>query len=661
MVERIDDYILNDSDKNLINEYQKGWQDNKGNRGIQDSYHRLAEEVRRKNGYSGGTDGIEFIPVDTFKKIPVPEIQDYNSPWQDDISHYLEAMKKGANYDSPYSTQIHNLIESLDEGKEYVPKYQAYIDRGLQDMLNYHQYDYNPDNDPAYQRFLENVKGSAEEAYQDNLASFADLTGGYVSSWAEESANQAREAMNEMASEAVEKFDDLAYSKHVFETGDMFKRLGVATNLENQSIDQFRASQSNKLNLLHAIMKQDEIKYNRVRDKINDDKDMGRFILQLDENSFNKWKFVVEQGYKKFEAEAREYREELNWKKEELQKALEQTELIGYVSNEASFVLGVPTGTPSKMARQRAWAMEDFMAKADKMLEVDLKKAEFRYQKDVELEGIKHSYDMQRISLQEDIQDRKQSISDAIKSMSVASSGGSSGGGMSDEDLKAGMAKVTKKDKTTAKKKIEELDAYFRGASKRNGKRFTELSQDEKVNAYQNVLNDISKDVQAGAYGKNGVFVGTTIKSYLEKMPGVKNMTSKAYTSPLEEAHVNESLYRMLDPKRSAADTLKKLQTKQSSLDYYLNGLGATRYKDMKEAEANFNTYYEAGLSDFELEGDQKPKYTDYRNAEKPKKKTEAEVNKTFKDLEKFRDRQFKERAKERRKTIFSTYGGFNR
>lgn len=650
MVERIDDYILNDSDKNLINEYQKGWQDNKGNRGIQDSYHRLAEEVRRKNGYSGGTDGIEFIPVDTFKKISVPEIQNYNSPWQEDINHYLEAMKRGANYDSPYSTQIHNLIESLDEGKEYIPKYQAYIDRGLQDMLNYSQYDYNPDKDPAYQRFLENVKGSSEEAYQDNLASFADLTGGYVSSWAEESANQAREAMNQMASEAVEKFDDLAYSKHVFETGDMFKRLGVATNLENQSIDQFRASQSNKLNLLHAIMKQDEIKYNRVRDKINDDKDMGRFILQLDENSFNKWKFVVEQGYKKFEAEAREYREELNWKKEELQKALEQTELMGYVSNEASFVLGVPTGTPSKMARQRAWAMEDFMAKADKMLEVDLKKAEFRYQKDVELEGIKHSYDMQRVSLQEDIEDRKQSISDAIKSMSVASSGGSSGG-MSDEDLKAGMAKVTEKDKTAAKKKIEELDAYFRGATKRNGKKFTELSQDEKVNAYQNVLNDISKEVEAGAYGKRGVFVGATITNYLKKMPGVKNMALKDFTSPLEEAHVNESLYRMLDPKTSAADTKRKLENKQSSFDYYWDNLGVARYKGMKEAETNFNKYYEAGLSDFELEGDQKPKYTDYRNSEKKKtgisKEGEAVLkrlnhkNKAKKERREFREKMF--------------------
>lgn len=650
MVERIDDYILNDSDKNLINEYQKGWQENKGNRGVQDSYHRLAEEVRRKSGYSGGTDGIEFIPVDTFKKIPVPEIQNYNSPWQEDINHYLEAMKRGANYDSPYSTQIHNLIESLDEGKEYIPKYQAYIDRGLQDMMNYHQYDYNPDKDPAYQRFLENVKGSAEEAYQDNLASFADLTGGYVSSWAEESANQAREAMNQMASEAVEKFDDLAYSKHVFETGDMFKRLGVATNLENQSIDQFRASQSNKLNLLHAIMKQDEIKYNRVRDKINDDKDMGRFILQLDENSFNKWKFVVEQGYKKFEAEAREYREELNWKKEELQKALEQTELMGYVSNEASFVLGLPTGTPSKMARQRAWAMEDFMAKADKMLEVDLKKAEFRYQKDVELEGIKHSYDMQRVSLQEDIQDRKQSISDAIKSMSVASSGGSSGGGMSDDNLKVGMAKVTKKDQTAAKKKIEELDAYFRGATKRNGKKFTELSQNEKVNAYQNVLNDISKDVESGAYGKRGVYVGATITNYLKKMPGVKNMALKSYTSPLEEAHVNDEILRMLDPKRSATDTLRKLERKQSSLDYYLNGLGATRYKDMKEAEANFNKYYEAGLSDFELEGDQKPKYTDYRKSEKKKTGISKEAEAVFKKRADIKN------AERMRKTLFSAY-----
>lgn len=607
MVERIDDYILNNDDKNLINQYQKGWQDNKGNKGIQDSYHRLAEEVRRKKGYSGGTSGIEFIPVDTFKKIPVPEMQEYNSPWQADIDHYLEAMKNGTNYDSPYSTQIHNLIESIDEGKEYIPKYQAYIDKGLQDMLNYSPYDYQPDKDPAYQRFLQNVKGSAEEAYQDNLASFADLTGGYVSSWAEESAKQAKEAMNEMATEAVEKFDDLAYSKHVFETEDIFKRLGVATSLENQSIDQFRASQNNKLNLLHAIMKQDEIKYNRVRDKINDDKEMGRFLLQLDENSFNKWKFCVEQGYKKFEAEAREYREELNWKREELQKALEQTELMGYVSNEASFVLGVPTGTPSKMARQRAWAMEDFMKQADKKLETDLKMAEFKYQKDVEMEGLKQSYDMQRLSLQEDIADRKQSISDAVKSAAVKAIDGESKGDV----LRAGMAKTPDKYKTKAKKKIEELDSYFKG------KEFRSLSDKEKYNAVQNKINNLSKDVEAGAYGKNGVYVGSTILSYLEKMPAVKDLETKKYVAPIENAHINQELLNSLNPRISAQRTLERMKTGQSSLEYYFNNDWVARYKDVKNAETEFTKNYESNLSDYELEGKFAPKYTDFRKVKK--------------------------------------------
>lgn len=607
MVERIDDYILNDEDKNLINEYQRGWQDNSGKKGIQDSYHRLAEEVRRKKGYSGGTDGIEFIPVDTFKKIPVPEMQEYNSPWQEDINHYLEAMKKGANYDSPYSTQIHNLIESIDEGKEYIPKYQAYIDKGLQDMMNYHQYDYNPDKDPAYQRFLKNVKGSAEEAYQDNLASFADLTGGYVSSWAEESAKQAMEAMNQMASEAVEKFDDLAYSKHVFETGDMFKRLNTAVSLENQSIDEFKASHNNKLNLLHAIMKQDEIKYNRVRDKINDDKEMGRFLLQLDENSFNKWKFIVEQGYKKFEAEAREYREELNWKKEELQKALEQTELMGYVSNEASFVLGVPTGTPSKLARQRAWAMEDFMKKADKNLEINLKKAEFNYQKDLELESLRQSYDMQRLSLQEDIADRKQSISEAIKSASVSASKS----GMTDDLLREKMVKTPDKYKIKAKEKVEELDSYFKS------KEFRAMSDKEKYNAVKNKINNLSKDVEAGAYGKNGVYVGSTILSYIEKMPAVKDVSMKEYTSPIEDAHVKSELLSMLNPRISAQKTLEKLESKQSSLEYYFNNEGAARYKDVRNAEKEFTKNYESNLSDYELEGKFAPKYSDFRTAKK--------------------------------------------
>lgn len=607
MVERIDDYILNDEDKNLINEYQRGWQDNSGNKGIQDSYHRLAEEVRRKKGYSGGTDGIEFIPVDTFKKIPVPEIEEYNSPWQEDINHYLEAMKKGANYDSPYSTQIHNLIETIDKGKEYIPKYQAYIDKGLQDMMNYHQYDYNPDRDPAYQRFLKNVKGSAEEAYQDNLASFADLTGGYVSSWAEESAKQAMEAMNEMANEAVEKFDDLAYSKHVFETGDMFKRLNTAVSLENQSIDEFKASHNNKLNLLHAIMKQDEIKYNRVRDKINDDKEMGRFLLQLDENSFNKWKFCVEQGYKKFEAEAREYREELNWKKEELQKALEQTELMGYVSNEASFVLGLPTGTPSKLARQRAWAMEDFMKKADKNLEINLKKAEFNYQKDLELESLRQSYDMQRLSLQESIADKKQSISDAVKSAAVKAIDGENKGDV----LREGIAKTPDKYKTKAKKKIEELDSYFKG------KEFRSLSDKEKYNAVKNKINNISKDVEAGAYGKNGVYVGSTILSYLEKMPAVKDLETKKYVAPIEDAHINQELLNSLNPRISAQKTLERMKTGQSSLEYYFNNDWAARYKNVKNAEAEFTKNYESNLSDYELEGKFAPKYTDFRKVKK--------------------------------------------
>lgn len=619
-MDKIDDYMLNDEDKKLVESYKKGWNDNKDNKGIRDSYHTLAEEVRRKNGYSGGTSGIEFIPVDTFKRIPVPDLQEYKSPYDDDINYYLNAMKNTPNYNSPYSTQINNLINSIEETKEYVPKYQPYIDKGLQDMINYSPYDYDPNKDPSYQRFLQNVRGASEEAYQDSLASFADLTGGYISSWAEASASQAMEAMNQMASEEVEKFDDLAYSKHVFETSDMFKRLGVATSLENQSIDQFKASHTNKLNLLHAILTQDEIKYNRVRDRINDDKQMGRFLLELDEHALNKFKYVVEQGFRKFEAEANEYRDEMKWKQDEVEKALQKTELRGYVGNEESFVLGVPTGTPSKIARQRAWAMEDFFKKNNKELDMDLERAKFKYEKDLELEELAHGYRMEKISLSQDFNDAKQSLRDSLSSSGGGSRGGRHSGGVSggegtsgiDADtLKQGLAQTSESSKNKAKKAIERYEKYFKGRD------FKGLSDEEKYNKVMNVFNDVALNTEKGAYGKNGYYAGLAVTESLKKMPAVVDTLKWKATYDVRKAHDVLDFQNMLDPELRASRKAEQLRLNKTETDYYIENDLKDRLSDINKIENKFMKDYENTLVDFDLGSSKEPEFTDYRKSKK--------------------------------------------
>ena len=174
-----------------------------GNSGLMQSYHRQAEQIRRGKGFAGGGSGSGYTPVNVHRDINVPQIDPYKSKWEDSINMYMDKFMNPEQYENPYADQIETLLDLMDKGKEYVPKYQSYIDQSLKSIMNYKPFEYNPDTDPSYQRFLENVKGTAEQAYEDNIAGFSDMSGGYISSWAESAANQAKEAMNLQAQEAV--------------------------------------------------------------------------------------------------------------------------------------------------------------------------------------------------------------------------------------------------------------------------------------------------------------------------------------------------------------------------------------------------------------------------------------------------------------------------
>lgn len=521
---KFDDAYMSEEDRKRISQLQEGYINSNGNLRQEDVFHKDADTIRRKYGYSGGISGDKYIPVDSFKPIPLPQTKPYSAPWDRDIEAYLHDMEVSGAYESPYSNQINALVDMIEKKAPYEPKYQMYIDKGIREMLDYHPYQYDPNSDVAFQRFLTNVKGASEEAYEDNLASFASMSGGNISSWAEEAAKQAKDAMNEQAQLAVEKFDDLAFNKHRFETGDTFKRLSVSIGAENQAVDEYSKSFNNRLALLDTILRQDEIGYNRVRDKINDDKEMGRFLLSLDRQTFEQYKYVSEQAFIKFKEEANQYRDELNFKKQQFDNALRRTELNGFVNNEDAITLGVDVGTPSKSAREHAEDIKFYYEKNEQAIKLENDKIERKFNMDKAFEEMYHKFNLEKMDLNNSIAIEKDAISRRIKeAQEYGEYKDSQWENLTGEKVDNSVNSLNSTDWGKVKKENEALKKYFKSSE------FKNLSNDEKYKAIENKMATINNYALNNHWGKkNSLGIGACVVDLMKSMPEVVSVMGKS-------------------------------------------------------------------------------------------------------------------------------------
>lgn len=404
-----DQKLLAPSQQQEVLKYQAQWAT--ADDATRKSLHSYVEGIRNQAGYSGGVDGSQYIPVGT--PFPTaPTIPDFNSEY------------------SGMGREVLNDYMNIPEweGSEYSDLIQ-------QQMSKYasRNFEYNPETDPAYQAFKSRALAAGDKAYADNLGGMSAMTGGRPNTWAGTVASQARNAYVLESEMAVTQFEDRAYSRYRDEGQDMLNFIGILDSMDTKA-------------------------YNQYRDSISDKRQLFDMVMTLEGQDFEKYKFTVDQTWKQFDTEVQRFNSVLDQKRQQISDALDRTNMLGYVDNEASSLLGVAAGTLSQGARERAEKMLDYAQQQQMEIESYAKK-----------KAIDYNYDMKLIAAR-------------------ASSGGSGGGSTGD----TGTYTPTK---TEGKERDSIIKAFGDLTSTAD---FARLSWDEKYGKVSSYIEKVVKDYNDG-------------------------------------------------------------------------------------------------------------------------------------------------------------------
>ena len=394
---QFDKMKLSQKDQNLIDIYQRNYMSSK-TQAEKDSWHRMAEAVRRKQGYSGGVSGDEYIPVATFNPPKIPDIPQYQPKYENELHGIIDDIRNTPDYRSPYEDRINRTLDEIQNRPEYKSPYEDMIKSTLNDIMNRPAFKYDPNSDKAYQAFKQRTLREGDQSAENALAGISANTGGRLNTWASSMSAQARNNARLNAEAGMANYEARAFGRYQFETQQNYNKLQSLQNLDAMEFNKYQASYQNQLGLLGALQNLDSFSYRQYRDRITDKKDLANFVMNLDKQDFNRYQFMVEQTWQRYNAEYTNFTNELAFQRQQWDSALQRTDLLGYVNNQDSYILGVPTGTLSTEARKRQYAIEDYLTQADYQLKNDLKYETQKYEFEKGLMAIKQANAMAKIN-----------------------------------------------------------------------------------------------------------------------------------------------------------------------------------------------------------------------------------------------------------------------
>ena len=195
-----------------------------GDQAGMDAAHKQAEAIRNKYGYSGGSDGSQYIPFGS-------------------VSGEF----------------------SYESAPSYVSRYQSQIDALTEELLNRDPFEYNYLEDPTYQQYAESYTRAGERAMQDVLAQVSARTGGLASSYATTASQQTYDNYMQALADKVPELQQLAYSMYMDEGDAMRANLDMLLALENGDYGRYQ-------DLLTQYNNDRNFAYGQYRDGVSDDR-----------------------------------------------------------------------------------------------------------------------------------------------------------------------------------------------------------------------------------------------------------------------------------------------------------------------------------------------------------------------------------------------------
>lgn len=227
---------MSDLDKAALDAAGQSWNaaNAAGDQAGMDAAHRQAETIRGKYGYSGGSDGSQYLP-------------------------FGASTKKEFSYSSAPS---------------YTSKYQDQIDELTEAILGRDPFEYNYLEDPNYQQYEESYTRSGQRAMQDTLGQVAARTGGLASSYASTASQQTYDNYMAELADKIPELRQAAYAMYMDELNNQRADLDMLLALEQGDYGRYQ-------DLLGQYNTDRNFAYGQFRDEVGDD----RYDLEFNYNA----------------------------------------------------------------------------------------------------------------------------------------------------------------------------------------------------------------------------------------------------------------------------------------------------------------------------------------------------------------------------------------
>ena len=299
--------------------------------------HAKAEAIRANYGYSGGTDGSQYIktgssssgssssksspagfhaskymPIDTsgndYASMAGMSAADlaalkaagdsYNyytglgdSAKADAAHRQAEAIRQKYNYSGGADGSQYIPLDILEQAApEYTSRYQNTLDSVLDQWLNRDAFSYDPKTDPLYQAMQTMYTREGSRAMQDALGQASARTGGLASSYAVSAANQANNYYLAQLGDKLPELQQLAYEMYLGDADAQARQIQMLQSLENDNYNRY-------LTELDQWNTDRDFEYGVNRDQIADSR-------YEDETAWERSQYKDEQEYERLARQA---------------------------------------------------------------------------------------------------------------------------------------------------------------------------------------------------------------------------------------------------------------------------------------------------------------------------------------------------------------------
>lgn len=295
---------MSDLDRAALDAATQSWDEAHaaGDQAGMDAAHRQAETIRNRYGYSGGSDGSQYLPFGAGKEeFSYESAPSYVSKYQEQIDRLTNSLLNRGEftYDQPAPT--------------YENQYQQQIGDLADSILNREEFSYNPETDPLYGQYQKAYTREGQRAAADAMGQYAAMTGGMPSTAAMAASQQAGNYYAAQMADKIPELYQLAYSMYQDEGDAMRANLDMLTALEQGDYNKY-------LNLLTQYNTDRDFAYGQYRDEILDTRNDLSALSALEQASYNQYLNALSQyntdrnfAYNQYRDDVADNRYNLEW------------------------------------------------------------------------------------------------------------------------------------------------------------------------------------------------------------------------------------------------------------------------------------------------------------------------------------------------------------